>query len=73
MKNKTISLEILQLKDEETKDDNVSLNKNTPKHFKTNIEELNLLGESGEGETDAFRYINSSNTTSEFRIDSLNL
>lgn len=71
LKQKTLSLEVHKSKEVEVKNDDTAVNKSIPKHFKTNIEELNLLGENGEGEAEAFGFTPS--TSSEFRIDTLNL
>jgi hypothetical protein len=68
---KTINSEI-RLKEIENKNDDSSVNKNISKNFKTNIEELNLLGHSGDGEIQTFCF-NSANKNSEFHIDTLNL
>lgn len=72
LKEKTISFELLQLKEVESKSNDTTNNKSASKTFKTNIEELNLLGENGESETETFGF-NQPAKNSEFRIDSLNL
>ena len=56
----------------ETKSDEPPVNKTAPKIFKTNIEELNLLGETNEGEIETYSF-DPQPSGSEFRIDTLNL
>ncbi|XP_001604511.1 uncharacterized protein LOC100120917 isoform X1 [Nasonia vitripennis] len=72
LQEKTISFELLQLKEVESKSNDTTNNKSASKTFKTNIEELNLLGENVESETETFGF-NQPAKNSEFRIDSLNL
>lgn len=69
MKEKNPSIEIIQLHEIESKSSNASTTKKTSKSFRTNIEELNLLGESNESEAFAF----SPPAGSKFRIDTLDL
>lgn len=61
------------MKEVKSKHDNFSVIRNAPKNFKTNIEELNLLGENNEGDTETSSLTNIPTSGSKFRIDSLNL
>lgn len=65
----TISLETLHLKETGIDFKKESINTTMPKQYKTNIEELNLLGDN-DNEAIAF---NPPVSSSGFRIDSLNL
>lgn len=61
-----------QEKETDDKEMDVSEGSKSPKYFKTNIEELNLLGENGEGEGDILAFI-AQNDQSEFCIEKLDL
>ncbi|KAJ8680618.1 hypothetical protein QAD02_016405 [Eretmocerus hayati] len=71
LKDDRMNKEILQLNEFESPHNDVPLNKTTSKHYKTNIEELNLLGESVENDVGTIAFNPPMN--SEFRIDTLNL
>ncbi|XP_033229384.1 uncharacterized protein LOC117180896 isoform X2 [Belonocnema kinseyi] len=61
-----------QEKETDEKEMDVSEGSISPKYFKTNIEELNLLGENGEGEGEILAFI-AQNDQSEFRVENLDL
>ena len=61
-----------QEKETEEKDVNMPEGNMSPKYFKTNIEELNLLGDNGEGEGEPLTFI-AQNDPSEFCIQKLDL
>ncbi|XP_058807442.1 uncharacterized protein LOC131673451 [Phymastichus coffea] len=69
LEEKDPSIEVIQLHEIETKSSDASTNRKSSKSFRTNIEELNLLGESTESEAFAF----SPPAGSKFRIDTLDL
>lgn len=60
--------------DKETEDQDADITDGSvsPKYFKTNIEELNLLGENGQEENDPLTYM-TPNDESEFHIEKLDL